>query len=130
MDHVVYLDAPLLTELLEGITSTLVCGESCRRIPCGRVHPGDRLYFVCQDNTVLAQARVGNVRNVDRPSRTLMEQQPYNLIAERRRRRASRFYQVLVEVENTEEIHPFPIVPYEGSEDWLIVGDIENVKTV
>jgi hypothetical protein len=129
MDHVVYLDAPVLTALLDGTNTTLICGESCRKIPCGRVHEGDKLYFVCADHTVMAQGRVGEVRNVDRPGAAHLEPAAYNLIAERRRRRASRFYQVLVDVEHAEAVDPFGIVPYPTGEDWLIVGDIENVKT-
>ena len=62
MDHVVYLDAQAKElELLLENKKTMICrGAAGRKMPYGRVNPGDTLYFINNnaEGKVLARAKV------------------------------------------------------------------------
>ena len=80
MDHVVYVDtkANELEKLLTGEKTMIVRGATGRKLPYGRVQPGDRLYFIQNnaDGMVRASALVDKVVNLEK----LTEEQSGNLL--------------------------------------------------
>jgi hypothetical protein len=48
MDHVVYVDAAAneMEKLLDGSKEVILRGAAGRKLPYGRVDPGDRLFFI------------------------------------------------------------------------------------
>ena len=67
MDHVVYVDsrARELEKLLAGEKTVIVRGSAGRKLPHGRVHANDRLFFIQNkgDGMVRASAGVREVFN-------------------------------------------------------------------
>jgi hypothetical protein len=59
MEHVVYLDtqAEEMENLLAGRKKMIIRGAAGRKLPYGRVNPGDILYFLNNDGKGLVQAR-------------------------------------------------------------------------
>lgn len=140
MDHVVYVDtkARELERLLAGEKTMIVRGATGRKLPYGRVQPGDRLYFIRNnaEGTVRASALVQDVFNSEKlteeQSANLLEsnQSKLNLSAEQFKRWAGKRFLVLVEVKDTCEIEPFAVdrSAYGNMDDWLPVGTIQSVK--
>ncbi len=73
MDHVAYLDAKAkeLQKLLQEGKSMIIRGATGRKMPYGRVEPGDRLYFIENDGSglVKAKAEVVSVLNSEKLSK-------------------------------------------------------------
>lgn len=140
MDHVVYLDAKEkeLDKLLGGEKSMIIRGAAGRKLPHGRVHVSDVLWFIQNngDGMVRARARVKSVWN----SEKLTEQESEKAVLERQeqlrlspnqlRRWAGKRYLVLIEVEEVQRVEPFAIdrSEYGNMDDWLPVGDIGRVR--
>ena len=82
MDHVVYLEAKEkeLDKLKSGQKSMIIRGAAGRKLPHGRVHPGEVLWFVenSGDGLVRCRATVKNVFN----SEKLSEQESQKLISD------------------------------------------------
>lgn len=139
MDHVVYLDAKEkeLEKVLSGEKCMIIRGATGRKLPYGRVHPGDVLWFIenSGDGLVKCHATVKSVFN----SEKLTEQESLKIITEHQemlhltpnqiKRWGGKRYLVLVEIENPQKIKPFAIdrSGYGNMDDWLPVGEIENV---
>ncbi len=70
MDHVVYLDAKAdeLEKLANGTKSMILRGATGRKMPYGRVSPGDVLYFIKNnaEGLIRATAMVQSVFNSDK----------------------------------------------------------------
>jgi hypothetical protein len=140
MDHVVYLDAKAkeLDKLLTGKKTMLIRGAAGRKIPYGRVDQGDILYLLENDGTgrVCAKANVGTVVNSEKmdtkQSAELirLNQNKLKLTDAQLKRWSGKRYLVLVELMNIEKTKPFGIdkTEYGNMDDWLLVGDILNVK--
>jgi hypothetical protein len=140
MDHVVYLDAKAkeLDILLSGKKTMIVRGATGRKLPYGRVSSGDVLYFINNnaEGVVKAKAKAKRVINSDRMSKeesvALVEgyQDKLQLTAKQFKRWAGKRYIVLIEVEEVEQLAPFPIdkSEYGNMDDWLPVEDIESVR--
>ena len=140
MDHVVYLEAKEkeLDKLKSGQKSMIIRGAAGRKLPHGRVHPGDVLWFVenSGDGLVRCRATVKNVFN----SEKLSEQESQKLISDNQtmlcltsnqiKRWGSKRYLVLIEVEDLQEITPFSVdrSSYGNMDDWLPAEDIESIK--
>lgn len=140
MDHVVYLDVKEkeLSKLINGEKTMIIRGAAGRKLPYGRVHPGEVLWFVENDGSGLVQccATVKKVINSDK----LTEQESQELISEHQpmlclsssqmKRWGGKRYLVLIEVENLKEITPFSIdrSGFGNMDDWLPVEDIESIK--
>ncbi len=141
MDHVVYLDAKAreLDKLLAGQKRIIVRGATGRKLPYGRVNPGDHLFFILNngEGMVRACAVVSQVLNSDQltieQSHALLEknQPDLNLTPEQYKRWAGKRYLVLVTVQEIQPLEPFSIhrEEYGNMDDWLPVGSIEKVKT-
>lgn len=140
MDHVVYVDAAAheLEALLSGQKTMLIRGATGRKLPYGRVNPGDILYFINNnaEGTVKARAVVQSVVNPPELSQdasaalVAQNQAQLQLTAKQTARWAGKRYLVLIEVAQLEELPSFPIdkSAYGNMDDWLPVGDIQSVK--
>lgn len=140
MDHVVYLDtkAKELDKLFDGKKSMIIRGAAGRKLPYGRVHTGDVLWFVENkgDGLVKGRAEVKSAFN----SEKLTEEEAKQMILERQdklqltegqlERWSGKRYLVLIEVENEQMLEPFAIdrSEYGNMDDWLPVGDISRVR--
>jgi hypothetical protein len=140
MNHVDYLDAKEkeLDKLRNGQKSMIIRGAAGRKLPYGRVHPGDVLWFVENNGkgSVRCRATVKKVLN----SEKLTEEESQKLISDYQamlcltpnqiKRWAGKRYLVLIEIENYREIVPFTIdrSNYGNMDDWLPVEDIESIK--
>ena len=140
MDHVVYLDtqAGELHNLLAGKKTMLIRGAAGRKLPYGRVQPGDWLYLLNNDGQGLVQARaeVSQVLNSERlaPEASLQliaaHQEALQLTEKQRERWGGKRYLVLIGVIEVEALPPFHIdkSAYGNMDDWLPVGDINSVR--
>ena len=139
MDHVVYLDAKAgeLIKLLEGKKSMIIRGAAGRKLPYGRVKSGDTLYLVENDGGGLIKARgiVKFVFNSEKlspeESKDLVDQYQdrLHLTSAQIKRWAGKRYLVLIEISNIQSVDPFHFDKSEfgNMDDWLPVGEIENV---
>ncbi|MBI9044334.1 MAG: hypothetical protein JEZ06_07600 [Anaerolineaceae bacterium] len=142
MDHVVYVDAKAkeLNKLLDTSKKIILRGAAGRKIPYGRVHDGDRLFFINNnaEGMVKASALVISVHNSEKltkdESEMLLEEnkEKLNLSAQQYERWAGKRYLVLIEVSNVKKIEPFPIDKSEfgNMDDWLPVNDINLVRNI
>ena len=140
MDHVVYVDAKAheLEKLLAGEKTMIVRGAAGRKLPYGRVHPDDCLYFMRNnsDGIVRARAVVSEVTNSEKlteeQSSDLLKasQSKLNLTAEQVKRWSGKRYLVLIEVKDVHPTGPFAIdrSEYGNMDDWLLVEKIEKIK--
>jgi hypothetical protein len=140
MDHVVYLDAKAkeMESLLSEKKTMIIRGAAGRKMPYGRVERGDVLYFIKNnaEGVVKARAIVKGVLNSDKMTKeesvVLVEeyQSKVQLTASQFKRWAGKRYVVLIEVEDVEQLAPFPIdkSKYGNMDDWLPVNDINSVR--
>ena len=140
MDHVVYVDAKAkeIERLLSGEKSMIIRGAAGRKMPYGRINPGDILYLINNnaEGLIKVKTRVKNVRNSEKMTReesiTLVEdhQEQLKLTPAQFKRWAGKRYLVLIEVEDVIQVEPFRINKGEFSnmDDWLPVGDIATVR--
>ena len=84
-DHVVYTDskADELSKIVSGTKTMILRGAAGRKLPYGRVDPGDILYFVENDGSGFVQGRaiVKNVLN----SEKLTPEESTAMVEERQR---------------------------------------------
>lgn len=119
MDHVVYLDAKAkeMESLLSEKKTMIIRGAAGRKMPYGRVERGDVLYFINNnaEGVVKARAIVKGVLNSDKMTKeesvVFVEeyQSKVQLTASQFKRWAGKRYVVLIEVEDVEQLAPFPI---------------------
>ena len=139
MDHVVYLDAKAkeLDRLISGEKCMIIRGATGRKMPYGRVEPGDVLYFINNnaEGVIRAKASVTGVFNSEKmtkeESTQLVEnnQSKLQLTPQQFKRWAGKRYIVLIEIGLFEEIAPFEIDKsnYGNMDDWLPVNQISRV---
>jgi len=140
MEHVVYLDAQAgeMENLLAGKKTMIIRGAAGRKLPYGRVNPGDVLYFLNNDGKGLVQARaeVCRVLNSEpltpEASQKLLadHQNALQLTEKQQKRWSGKRYLVLITVETIQQLAPFQIdrSGYGNMDDWLTVGDINTVR--
>lgn len=140
MDHVVYLDAQAkeLELLLEKKKSMILRGAAGRKMPYGRVNPGDTLYFINNnaEGLVLARGGVESVINSEKleggGAQELIAANQHSLQLTRKQteRWAGKRYLVLIGVGSVEKVEPFRIDKsnFSNMDDWLPVGRIDEVK--
>jgi len=140
MDHVVYLDTKEkeLAKLLSGEKSMIIRGAAGRKLPYGRVSPGELLWFVENNGDGLVQCRA-TVKRVFN-SEKLTAQQSQQIISDHQallcltpnqmKRWCGKRYLVLIEIEKLQEIKPFIIdrSSYGNMDDWLPTENIEKIK--
>jgi hypothetical protein len=140
MDHVVYVDAKAkeMEKLLSGTKQMILRGAAGRKLPYGKVNPGDTLYLIRNngEGSVQAFATVQSVVNSEKltsdESNQLIEnyQKKLQFTRQQMKRWAGKRYLVLIEVENVTAVEPFAIdrSQYGNMDDWLPVENIESVK--
>lgn len=140
MDHVVFLDhkARELENLRSGAKTMLIRGAMGRKLPHGRVAVGDMLYFIRNngEGLIQARARVESVLHSDKlsaeDSQALVTQHEKELLLDARltKRFSGKRYIVLISVMDMEDLPPFTIdrSGYKNMDDWLPVGNVENVR--
>jgi hypothetical protein len=140
MDHVVYLDtaAAEMANLISGKKTMIVRGATGRKMPYGRVNPGDQLYFLNNDGEgwVRAAARVKGVLNSaalsgEEAVKLIVDHQDkLQLSAKQTQRWGGKRYLILIEVEQVETVAPFQVDKsnFGNMDDWLPVGDIAGVR--
>jgi len=140
MDHVVYVDtkARELEKLLAGEKTMIVRGATGRKLPYGRVQPGDRLFFIHNkgDGRLRVSTLVSEVFNSEKLTEEQAgdllktNQSKLNLTTEQIKRWPGKRYLVLITVKDVHSIKPFAIdrSGYGNMDDWLAVGVIESVK--
>ena len=140
MDHVVYLDAKAgeLEKMISGEKCMIIRGAAGRKMPYGRVHPGDRLFLLENDGSGLVRARceVEDVIQSDKMDREVSVamvqeyQDKLQLSNAQKKRWAGKRYLVLIEVGKLDTLEPFGIDKsgYGNMDDWLPVEDIQRVK--
>ncbi|NMC76602.1 MAG: hypothetical protein GYA60_04835 [Candidatus Methanofastidiosa archaeon] len=140
MDHVVYLDAKAkeLENILSGNKTMIIRGATGRKLPYGKVNPGDILYFINNnaEGLIKALAKVKSVFNSEKmapdESKKLIEsnQDKLKLSETQFSRWTGKRYLVLIEIEDSKELPPFSIdkSQYSNMDDWLIVEDINKIK--
>src|SRR5512139_3877837 len=133
MDHVVYVDAKAreLEKLLAGEKTMIVRGAAGRKLPYGRVEPGDCLIFIENngEGIVRASATVKHVFNSEKlseeQSAALLQssQSKLKLTPEQTKRWSGKRYLVLIEVMQVRAVDPFTIdrSAYGNMDDWLLV---------
>jgi len=140
MDSIVYLDfkAKELDNLIAGKKTMIIRGAAGRKLPYGRVFPGDMLYFIENkgDGLVKAKARVKDVLNSEQLTKTeseeLVNQNQNNLLLDSGliKRFSGKRYIVLITIEFFQKLDPFKIdrSAYGNMDDWLPVENINRVK--
>lgn len=140
MDHVVYVDhkAGELEKLIAGEKTIVIRGATGRKLPYGRVHEGDVLYFIRNngEGMVRAKATVSNVFNsekMDKEESTKLvddNAEGLQLSSKQYKKWAGKRYLVLITVENVEELEPFKIdrSNYGNMDDWLPVEEIDSIQ--
>ena len=140
MDHVVYLDsnANELKSLFDGSKSMIIRGAAGRKLPHGRVHEGDVLFFI--NNNAEGQVRAKGVVSSVFNSEMMSEDESVMLVKKHQERLklndkqfsrwAGKRYIVLIGVKDVKEIEPFAIDKsnFGNMDDWLPVEKIEMVK--
>jgi hypothetical protein len=140
MDHVVYLDAGAeeMERLLSGAKTMIIRGATGRKMPYGRVKTGDRLYFLNNnaEGLIRVKAQVRSVTESDKMEADASVQfvrefqDKLQLTEKQFARWAGKRYIVLIEVDQVQEIPPFPIdkSSYDNMDDWLPIGNIDAVR--
>ncbi len=140
MDHVVYVDAKAkeLERLLDNTKRMVIRGATGRKLPYGRVQPGDRLFFIRNNGEGMIQAavKVAWVYNSEKlseeeSSKVVEKYQPHlQLTPAQTTRWAGKRYLVLVEVCEVSAVTPFAIdrSAYGSMDDWLPVGEIDSIR--
>jgi len=140
VDHVVYLDvnSKELDLLLSKKKTMIIRGATGRKLPYGRVHQNDVLYFINNnaEGLIRATAKVKSVLNskklTEEESAQLVDryQNELQLTKKQYDRWAGKRYLVLIEISGIEIIDPFRIdkSDYGNMDDWLPVEQIEKVR--
>jgi hypothetical protein len=140
-DHVVYLDkkAKELQNLLNHQKTMIIRGAAGKKVPLGgRVKPDDILYFVetGSDLLITHRALVKNVIETEKMTEeesiafVSKHQQQLMLALHQITRWAGKKYLCLIEVHPLEPIEPFQYRRENNMDDWIIVDDIEEIKTI
>ena len=140
LDHVVYVDFKdkELEKLLNHSKSMVIRGATGRKIPYGKVNQGDTLFFINNngEGKLKAKAKVATVFNSEKMDESASSKLVHDnmdklqLSDKLLKKWSGKRYLVLIEVDNITEINPFKIDKsnFGNMDDWLPVGDIENVK--
>ena len=140
MDHIVYVDAKAseLEKLLDGTKTTIIRGAAGRKMPYGRVNPGDVLYLINNnaEGLIRAKAKVENVFNSEKMTKkdstqlVSDNQEGLQLTPQQINRWAGKRYLVIIEVGEISELEPFSIdkSDFGNMDDWLLVENIKQVK--
>ena len=137
MDHIAYCESKAneLERLLAGTKSMLIRGAAGRKLPHGRVAEGETVYLLDNDGSGTIRAK-GVVRFAFHSGK-LDPDENRQLIAahmgrlqlteSQRKRWESKQYLCLVDLAGIREIEPFSYVRERNMDDWIIVGQIQDI---
>lgn len=138
MEHIAYCEskAKELDNLLAGNKNMLIRGATGRKLPHGRVSPGETVYLLENDGSGIIKAK-GIVSDVFH-SEALTPEESASLIeshmdrlklteAQKKRWSGKRFL-CLVGLESITEVEPFSYVREKNMDDWIIVNTIDEVR--
>ena len=138
MDHLAYCDskAKELEGLIAGKKSMLIRGAAGRKIPYGRVIPGETIYLIENDGKGLIKAKgiIKTVFNSEKLTQTESEKlildnmDKLQLTDLQIKRWVGKKYLCLVEIGEVVETSPFTYERAGNMDDWIIVGSIEEIK--
>lgn len=140
MDHVVYVDhrSRELEKLIAGEKKIIIRGAAGRKLPYGRVHEGDALFFIRNngEGLVKAKAQVLEVFNSEKMSKEeswkLVDShaEGLQLSSNQYLKWAGKRCLVLITVGQVIELEPFLIDKrdFGNMDDWLPVEDVTSVK--
>lgn len=138
MEHLAYCEykAKELEKLLSGQKTMLIRGATGRKLPYGRVFPGEIIFLIENDGKGIIQAKgvVSQVINSEKLSpETAMQlivskMDNLNLTKEQVDRWSKKRYLCLIEIQNIERIDPFSYHRAGNMDDWIIVNSIDEIK--
>ena len=138
MEHIAYCEskAKELDNLLAGNKNMLIRGATGRKLPHGRVAPGETVYLLENDGSGIIKAK-GIVSDVFH-SEALTPEESASLIESRmdrlklteaqKKRWSGKRFLCLVGLENITEVEPFSYVREKNMDDWIIVNTIDEVR--
>lgn len=140
MDHVVYLDEKTkeFDKIQRGVKTYLIRAGAGKMLPYQKVEQGDLLYFIKNngEGALKGKAIVKAVYNS--PKMTVDQAEDFlepfkerlRLSATQEKRIIGKRFMVIVEIENFEKIRSIEIDKsnYDEKADWIVVGDIQNIK--
>ena len=138
MEHLAYCEnkAKELEKLLSGQKTMLIRGATGRKLPYGRVFPGEINFCIENDGKGIIQAKgvVSQIINSEKLSpETAMQlivskMDNLNLTKEQVDRWSKKRYLCLIEIQNIERIDPFSYHRAGNMDDWIIVNSIDEIK--
>lgn len=140
MDHIVYLDKKSneLENLLLKQKDIVLRGATGRKLPYGRCEAGDTLFFVNNngEGLIKAKAVIKEVTFTDKLEKEVSEkmvdelQERVKLEKKALNRFRGKRYLSIIEVKDVEEVEHFEFhkEDYSNMDDWLPVGNINDVK--
>ncbi len=140
MDHVVYVDhkSGELEKLTANKKKIIIRGATGRKLPYGRVHRGDVLFFIRNNGEGLVRAKTDVIKVFN--SEKMSKEESIKLVddnaeglqlsSQQYKKYAGKRYLVLITVDRVLELDPFKIdrSKYGNMDDWLAVEDINTVK--
>jgi hypothetical protein len=140
MDHVVYVDhkSGELEKLIANEKKIIIRGATGRKLPYGRVHDGDVLFFIRNNGEGLVQAKTQVIKVFN--SEKMSKEESIKLVnnnaeglqlsSKQYKKWAGKRYLVLITVNKVVELEPFKIdrSNYGNMDDWLPVENINTVK--
>ena len=138
MEHLVYCDskAKELTKILNGEKSMLIRGATGRKLPYGRVFPGETIYLIENDGSGLIKAK-GEILLVCNSDKLTLEESKQMILDNMNKpklteaqikRWSGKKYLCLVEIINVTSIPPFTYERAGNMDDWINVESIENIR--
>lgn len=137
MMHLAYCDAKSkeLDRLVQGQKSMLIRGAAGKKLPFGRVHPNEVIYFVENDGSRMIKAK-GIVKavhektgmNVDE-SVAMMQSfdELLQLSPAQIKRWSGKKCLCLIEIEQIEAIPPVPYFREKNMDDWIIFEELADI---
>ena len=138
MEHIAYCEskAKELDNLLAGNKNMLIRGATGRKLPHGRVSPGETVYLLENDGSGIIKAK-GIVSDVFH-SEALTPEESASLIESRmdrlkltdaqKKRWSGKRFLCLVGLESITKVEPFSYVREKNMDDWIIVNTIDEVR--
>lgn len=137
MDHIAYCESKAneLERLLAGTKSMLIRGAAGRKLPHGRVAEGETVYLLDNDGsgTIRAKGVVrfafhsGKLDPDENRQLIAAHMDRLQLTESQRKRWESKQYLCLVDLAGIREIEPFSYVRERNMDDWIIVGQIQDI---
>lgn len=137
MEHIVYTDtkAKVMSSIVDGTKTIIIRGAAGRKLPYGRVFPGEMLYFIENNGNGLIKAKaavksvINSEKMTEEQSKALVDenQEKLNLTKDQIKRWAGKKYLCLVEICDVEEIEPLILDRQLNMDDWITVEDINSI---